>query len=332
MRTLTKGHFKVQIVKHAKEIRQRLEQFLAEKPIVASTFRCCFNISNNQLGLVYLNKTEQTTELLRVESLPCQNINDFSSLLDPLVKQHNLYFTPTYFLLSPEHYQLFLIEKLPVPTEELIDALKWRMKNVLIYPIEEAVVDYFELPYRPGVPSNKEMIAVIIAKKNYLTTLAKIINNSGLVLVAIDTPELALRNLTALYENDEKSSAMIYFYDKTALLNITRQKLLYFTRHISLTENSTVTKNYEEISLDIVRYFDYYQNQWRHPIPSRLFVAGEKESLPEMTKALEEHLSLTVKTYQLPENIMGKNKLTFSNFLLFGGALRKADQHVATRN
>ncbi|OGT41969.1 MAG: hypothetical protein A3F42_07260 [Gammaproteobacteria bacterium RIFCSPHIGHO2_12_FULL_37_34] len=323
----------MQIREYANKIYQRVESLFEEKKLQATTFRCCLSLTAHELSFIYLNHTQDFIEVLLSETLSYESIDDITLLLTGLVKQQNLHYTPTSWLLSPDDYQLFLVEALPVKPEEYLDALKWRIRSLINYDQSEAAIDYFKLPVKKGAQENNAMTAAVVAQKSQLNKLAEALNHCGLLLTAIDIPELAMRNLTALYEHDEKSTAFIYFYPNVAILNITREKTLYFTRRINLTEYND-QQLYEQVSLDILRYFDYYQSQWRHPNPSRIFVAS-KNNVEQIKTLLSQYLSLAVEPYQLPATLMGNAKfktLGIHYLLLLGKTLGQNENNAKTRN
>ena len=276
----------------------------------------------HQLNFIYLNKTQEQFEIILTEYIPYTALNEINLLLTSMVQQHYLHYTPTTWLLSPEDYQLFLVEALPVKSEEYTDALQWRIRSLINYPPSEAAIDYFKLPAKKGLQENDGMTAAVAAPTNRLNQIADILNRSGLLLTSIDIPELAMRNLTTRYENDEKSTAFIYFFEKVAILNITREKTLYFTRRMNLADYQEQSL-YEQMSLDILRYFDYYQSQWRYPTPSRIFIASTHNT-EKIKILLSDYLTLAVEQYQLPPTIIGNSKLKSldaSSLLLLGKAL-----------
>ena len=324
----------MQIAEYTNKVYRRIELLLEGNQPEATTFRCCFRFSANEFSLIYLNKTQDHLEILLSETQRYESIDDITLLLTSMVNKHNLYYTPTCWLLSPEDYQLFLIESLPVKPEEYIDALQWRIRSLINYPAIEAAIDYFKIPIKKDSQETNTMTAAVVAKKTSLSKTAELLNHTGLLLISIDIPELAMRNLTALYENDEKSTALIYFYPHTAILNITREKTLYFTRRINLSEHDD-QQRYQQVSLDMLRYFDYYQSQWRYPTPNRVFIASESIPAEKIKTLLSEYLSLTVEQYQLPATIMTNSKLkSFDqrHLLLIGKALGQTETHAKTRN
>jgi MSHA biogenesis protein MshI len=304
----------VQIVDYLKEARDKLIPYFMEKQPEPTTDRCCVYLSTNEISLLHINKTPSGIDILLTETLAFDDAETLHLVLSGLVQRYALQSTPTYLLLSPDEYQLFLIESLPVKQGEILDALSFRLRSLISYPVEEAVVDYFLLPAKKS-DKNNSMVAAVTANINSLTRLINIFKNSGFLLTTIDIPELAMRNLTATYENDEKATAFIYFFKHIAILNITCQKTLYFTRHIIFSNID------EEFSLELLRYFDYFQSQWRYPPPSRIFVATDNHHSQDITQALSKFLSTNV------ELITTKSK----SVLTYGCALREETTHVTPR-
>lgn len=321
------------ISKYAKEVKRFFEPFFVEKQPVSTTQRCCISLANSEITFIQLNKTQGETELLLSEQLQYDDFNTLPLILTSLVKKHNLQFIPTYWLLPPDDYQLFLIDSLPVEKDEVRDALNWRIRNLINYPIEDAKIDYFKLP--PKKTSSENMIGAVAARINNLIKVIDILQKAGLYITTIDIPEFALRNLTAITERDEKSTAFIYFYKQEFILNITRQKTLYFTRRINYQINhDTKEINFELISLEVLRYFDYFQSQWRYPSPSRIYVAGDINS-SDLIKKLSEYLLTTVELFPLNNIILNKEKADIikKKFLLtFGCALREEKEYVTAEH
>jgi len=144
------------------------------------------------------------------------------------------------------------------------------------------------------------MVAAITAKEAALQNVIEHLEMLNLDLESIYIPELALSNLTALDEDNEKSNAFIYFYKELIIFNITFQKNIYFSRQIPLPPGGRLdTAFYENISLDILRYFDYFQSQWRHPSPNQIFIGTEIDDAVERAKLLSKHLMMQVSPYSL---------------------------------
>ncbi len=307
-----------------------------EEPLPQTTTHCCaLQIKTKEILLTSLNKIGNTTQIDFCETIPYDDVDNLPFVLSHVVKQYHLSTVPVNWLLTSQDYQLFLIESLPVKAEELKEAVNWRVRSLITYPMNEAVIDYFRLPLKKELATESPLVVAVVSKKNYLQTILPLFQTSELHVAAIDIPELALRNLSALYENDEKSIAFLYFYDNMAVLNITRQKILYFTRDINLAiekeQSDKQLFDYEKISLDILRYFDYYQSQWRHPSPSHMYIAAENSDVEIIAKSLSSYLDVFIQPYSLPSVFSSQkdiNTIEKKYLLTIGGALREMPNHV----
>ncbi len=323
------------VTKYAKELERWVTLRFTEAPPMVTTERCCITLLNKKLILLHLDKIQEVIDIRFADILEYQELDDLPLILNGMVEKHGLQSIPTYWLLSFDDYQLFLIESLRVPEEEFKDALSWRIKNLINYPIEEAVIDYFALPVKKV--SSHPMLVAACAKKTQLNQITKWLKKSKLNLTTIYIPELALRNLTALFENDEKSSAFIYFYDNGAILNITRQKDLYFTRRILFSTHPESNEiDYEKIGLEILRYFDYFQSQWRYPNPSRIFIASSKGNTADIVNILSKYLLLPVTSFPIKSFLVDSIKIESAQdemILALGCALYHKDvKDAATGN
>ena len=306
--------------------------FLTEAKPSVTSHRCCIFISSQKLSLIHINQESDTLEVLLSELLHYDSPENLATVLTNLVKRHELTDIPTYWLLAPEDYQLFLIDGLPVIKSEFQNALNWRLRNLLTYPIEEAVIDHFVLPTKK-IAAEIPMVVAVVARKAQLLNISSILKDAGLNLTTIDIPELALRNLSMFFETDEKGTAFLYFHENTAILNISKQKTLYFTRRFIIpTEANSQRHDYEQLSLEVMRYLDFFQSQWRHPSPSRFFLASYDENTADLSKILSKHLLVPVEPYSLTPLLFDENKAQVlnKNFILpIGCSLREESTYAA---
>lgn len=319
---------------YVKKLRHWVKPLFVDKEPILTTERYCLFIGSHHIHLLGVDKTPTTTILLSNSSLEYDDVKNVPLILQGLIERISLTNTPIYWLLSPADYQLSLIESLPVQQSEFHEALKWRARSLVNYPIDEAVIDYFNLPPKKAAPAN--MIATVIARKDTLSTIIDTLKNCNAKLAVIDIPEIAMKNLTALYEDDAKSTAYIYFADDTVILNITREKTLFFTRRLPLDSTKEITQaDYEQLCLEIMRYFDYYQSQWRHPSPNRIFVSAHHLDDAELAKKLSELMLLTINPFKIKKlegNSADLALLEKNNLLSYGCVLREESVNAKTGN
>ena len=135
-------------------------------------------------------------------------------------------------MLDESEYSLLLTEAPDVKPEELRTALRWRVKDLIDFHINDATLDAFELPGADGNKS-REMYAVA-ARNEAIRRRADALQNAGINLEVIDIPEMAQRNLAALLPEDAQGVALLSFTNRGGLLTISRQGDLYLSRGLDV--------------------------------------------------------------------------------------------------
>lgn len=169
-------------------------------------------------------------------------------------------------LLAPGEYSLLTTEAPDVPSEELKLAIRWRIKDLIDFHIDDATLDVFELPGEHAKGRARSMYAVAArsaAIRRRIDTLEKV----GAGLEIIDIPELAQRNLAALVPEDENGLVTISFDRDQGLVTVTRRGELYLTRNLEIGTDALaqegVTGYYDHVILEIQRSLDYYDSHFR---------------------------------------------------------------------
>ncbi len=323
----------MELTKYVDHLRELKDKWFNKTPQQITTERCSISMSPHEVHIVHIDKTLDSFEVLITETLRFDDMDSLKLILTGIVNKYHLESIPLTWVLTPNDYQLFLIESLAVPAEEFNQALSWRIRSLITYPITDAVIDYFKLPAKKN-SAGKDMVAAIAAPGAYINKMIDLFKKTGLKPHRIDIAELAMRNLTALYENDEKATAFIYFFENIVTLNITSQKTLYFTRNLPLPILQPEEGSYEAFALEILRYFDYFQTQWRLPNPRRIYVASEKANTDELVKSLSSFLT-SVEPFPIQHLAARRvkiNELGKHGLLALGAALYDEDAaHAATK-
>jgi MSHA biogenesis protein MshI len=300
---------------------------------------CCIGITPQGFILSYTSHKADQTQLNLCESVQCDP-KDFQTILTDMVNEYQLMGVNCVWMLQPEEYLLFTMEELPVVAQEFQAAIRWKIKKLLPYSIDDAVIDYFSIP-APLITNPKKNITVVVSQTSHLSPVAEQLNNAGLTLTSIDIPELGLRNIMSLYENKESSTALVYLREKNSLLLISRENEFYLSRRLDLdvkalinATNESMSDYLDRLALQLQRSFDYYHSQWRRPIPDKLLIVSPLAMSADTQTQLSERLSIVVTEVNLNEKLNCKNKLTFelqcNALAVIGGALRIENKHHAT--
>ncbi len=138
---------------------------------------------------------------------------------------------PTVSVLDPDGYRLLLVEAPDVPADELRAAVRWRVKDLIDFHVDDAVIDVFEMPSHARGGRNRMMYAVT-AKADFVKQQIELIEGAGLKLDVIDIKELSLRNVATLLEDAERGTAFLYLGERRSTLLLVRQGVLYLARHV----------------------------------------------------------------------------------------------------
>lgn len=294
---------------------------------------CCISVEPKGFALACMRKTGATLELDFIETVTCKPSN-FVMELWTLVKRHDLEGVKCSWVLDPNKYQILVHDELPVKDEEFQSAVRWQIRKLLPYSIDDAIIDSFPVP--PAQIANpKKMIMIVSAQASYIRPIALQITESGLHLSSIDIQELALRNITACYEGDDNAVALLYLRENTSELIITRQKSFYFSRHLDwnlnlppnvVADQENINNHLDRLTLEMQRSFDYFQTQWRYPAPTKVLVASLKPDAMDIANYLTQRLRLQASNLNVSEILPRKNKIShlteIQNLPIIGGILR----------
>ncbi|QDX81704.1 hypothetical protein B9N43_10830 [Denitratisoma sp. DHT3] len=184
-------------------------------------------------------------------------------------------------LLAHGQYQMIQTEAPAVPTEERRDALRWRIKEMVDFPVESAGIDVFDIPASSGgIGGRAPQVYVVAAPNAALAQRIQAFQAARLPLSTIDIPELAQRNVAALFEEENRGLALLAFSHQGGCLTFTYQGELFASRHIDVTQAEMLAAGnggnaalFERVLLDVQRSMDNFDRTYSFITLSRLLVA-----------------------------------------------------------
>jgi MSHA biogenesis protein MshI len=182
-------------------------------------------------------------------------------------------------LLGASEYQLQLLEAPSVPDAELKSAIRWKLKDVLDYPVETATVDLVTVPADPSAPTRGKSVYAVAAKNSVIESHMKLFHDARIPLQVIDIPELAQRNFAALLETEGRGLALLSFGSDSGLLTFTAGGELYLSRRIEIgldmlmaADTERRVQMFERITLELQRSLDHFDRQFTFVPLARLVV------------------------------------------------------------
>ena len=135
-------------------------------------------------------------------------------------------------LLGESEYRLVQLEAPAVPAEERIQALRWRLKDVVDFPVEGAAIAAADIPTEGSRQAN---VFAVISPSTVIGERMAVYRSAKLPLEAIDIPEMAVRNVAILFEDENRGLAFLALSEGESLLTITCRGELYLARRIEMS-------------------------------------------------------------------------------------------------
>jgi MSHA biogenesis protein MshI len=196
-------------------------------------------------------------------------------------------------LLAGGEYQVLAVEAPNVAPDELKTAVRWRLKDMLDFPIDDATIDVLDVPVdsNAAVRSQQTLFAVA-ARNSVVRPRQQLFAAAKVGLSVIDIPEMAQRNVSALLEPQGRGVAMLSFGRDGGLLTVSYNAELYLARRIDVTldqlldaDHDRKHHSFDKVTLELQRSLDHFERQFSFISVARLVLA------PSTVTGLEEYLS-----------------------------------------
>jgi MSHA biogenesis protein MshI len=228
-------------------------------------------------------------------------------VLAPLSRARDLAGAAVSGILNSADYQLVMVEAPEVPAEELRAAVRWQLRDIVSFPVAEAVIDVFEIP-EPARYVEARMVFAVAARAEAVSSIVELVKPRARGFDVIDIPELCLRNLSALLPQDERGVALLALGQGFAQLVITCQGVLYLARRIELAQRADVLSletgtgaGTEALTIELQRSLDYYESHYDRAPISDIIIASGDERAERLLAPLTAATGRTVRTFDVHE-------------------------------
>jgi MSHA biogenesis protein MshI len=296
-------------------------------------------------GLVAIGVRSDGVALARVEGAGGQGprlvARDFrpfkpghglKEVLASMAHDHHLGRARCTTVLADTDYKLLLTEAPDVAADEVADAVRWRIKDLIDFHINDATLEVFDLPADTGIAARD--VYVVAARNQALQERVHLFESAGIHLTIIDVPDLAQRNLANLLPENPAGVALLSFHAGGGLLTLTRQDQLYLSRALNVGSDAMLrafeaSSFFDQIVLDVQRSLDYYESHFRQAPIRSLVVAPLTPPIPGLMEHLMNNFSLQVRLLDLNESLPSDDPPPLEwqgeNLLTIGAALRQED-------
>jgi MSHA biogenesis protein MshI len=180
---------------------------------------------------------------------------------------------PVTAVLNPSEYQLVLVDAPDVPPAEMRAAIRWRLKDAVDIPLDDAVVDVFGVPPQSRGAQGRTLYAVA-ARRSAVDRCAASLTRMP-TLTAVDIPELCLRNLAAMLPAAARGLALLHLGDESANLVLVQGRTFFFSRQMSLRSADSAGAGVDagSVVLELQRSLDYYERHFDQPPITQILIA-----------------------------------------------------------
>ena len=245
--------------------------------------RIGIHITRNTIAVSEFNPTDATSPVKSCFVITSSDAAERSQQLNIHIKQYKLKKYPCTLVLDTSYYDLYQLPAPSVEDNELNAAMRWRLKDLIAYPVADAVIDVFRIP----VTAHREAkVYVAVASKSCIQSAVDLIHKSGLRIQAIDIEQLSLLGLIEKIETQKKGLAVLTMGQQSGSISLYHDNHLFLTRKIDLgleriesmqtsdaDHAQLLEQIYDPIILELQRSLDFYESEFARPPISRLLVA-----------------------------------------------------------
>lgn len=283
-------------------------------------------VSRTGLALARVRREDGAPQLDLCLHRPLLRPDEAAPALAEMVREHQLRNQPTVLVLEPGEFNLLLVDAPEVDPTELKAAVRWRIRDMLDFHVDDAVVDVFDLPPQRG---RARMMYVVAARTALVQRRIALAESAGLRLEAIDIPELAQRNVAALLPEDAEGVALLSLGPDTGVITLTERGTLCLARTLETglgdlqgdaaavdipavavggpgldavlqgEDLSGGPPALDAMVLEVQRSLDYYESHFSRPPVGHLLLSGQGEMPPAMVDALAPRLGARVRELRL---------------------------------
>lgn len=254
-------------------------------------------IENNKISLIHC------------EFIDTGKSDDQEEMLSKLVVQHNLTEYDCHLVLTSDNYRRVNVEAPTVAENEIIEAVRWKINDLIDFPADKAVIDYYETPMAVRTNSSK-MLEVIASPIDIIKEQIEKCTKAGLQLKVIDIQETALRNLAAQLPENERGVAILYLLEHSGTLLIQKETTIYVSRKFEIgykklgldepySSDCSTANAHNNLALEIQRSLDYVESYYGIPTISALAVIPLAENTHNLLDSLNSNLGIAARMIDL---------------------------------
>jgi MSHA biogenesis protein MshI len=309
-----------------------------------------FSFSKNKRivpGLTGLEVREDGVSIVRVVREPgrlpqvtaCYFIEwngtgDRAEVLGRVASEYHLKRARCTTVLDSEEYTLLLTEAPDVPGDELRSAVRWRIKDMIDFHVDDATIDVFDVT-TPNAPGKTRSMYVVAARNAAIQRRVDLCDKAGVGLDIIDIPEMAQRNLAAILPEDVRGVVMLTLTATRGLITITRQGEIFLSRRMeigfeTLRSAGDVAPYFDQIVLEVQRSLDYFDSHFRQAQVDQIVLSPSAGNISGLVEYLNQNLNIKASVLNFSDVLQfdpaHADMLADRGLVALGAALRQEEK------
>ncbi len=206
------------------------------------------------------------------------------------VQKNGLQKSPCVCLVANDDCDIYQVERPEVEDAELIQAVSWKIKDLVNYDVTNAVVDSYPMPANKN---RQQQVGVVAARESVIRSYVDSIKACSMKLNALDIHELVRANLPVVQNSAEQSLALLTLTAESGLLSIYNDTDLYVSREfkIGIDQIGLATPDdestYEALLLELQRSLDYFESQYGLGMVTNLRIFPQLKATEKMAMYLQ---------------------------------------------
>jgi MSHA biogenesis protein MshI len=171
-------------------------------------------------------------------------------------------------LLKPQEYHILLVEAPAVKADELKAAVRWRIKDMLDFHVDDATIDVLDVPIPAAAGQRARQMYTVAARNDTIRATIERFSAGGFPLSVIDIPDTAQRNIAARLETDQRGVLAITFDAQGGLLTVSHGGELYLTRRLESSSEHLTTggelgaRMFDRVLVEVQRSLDHCERTY----------------------------------------------------------------------
>jgi MSHA biogenesis protein MshI len=243
------------------------------------------------------------------------------------VRANRLQKTPCVCLIAHDDCDVYQVEKPEVEESEMMQAVTWKIKDLIGYDVGNAVVDSYPMP--PSSKNNLQQVGVVAAHDSVIGSYVDSIRSSAMRLRTLDIHDLVRSNLQVVRQSAGKSLALMTFSDDAGLLGVYHDTDLYVSREFKIgldrleKAGADDESAFDALLLEIQRSFDYFESYYGVGVVTDLRIFPRIPATEKMSMYLQNQASYDIDFVAIDAGETGIHPFCFHAYC---AALRDVNQ------